>query len=226
MRSVEEIGKMMQKIPLNFISRGLDNSEIISFFQRISLREFFLRGDEVLEIGCGTGKLSADLARDYNVTSHAIDVQDNVAECYRGQINFQRADATALPFSDSSFDRAFSYFVFHYIPDKLKALSEIHRVLRVGGEAVIDFDNLIPCLENQQRENQYLYPNLEDILYKYDPVNQVFAEGIPIFDRVKNRQRRVSQRVRIKKKSHDPLVFPDLQEHTIQGVLPMSRSVY
>jgi ubiquinone/menaquinone biosynthesis C-methylase UbiE len=45
----------------------------------------------------------------------------------------QQGDACNLPFEDKSFDRAFSMLVLHFIPDSVKAVSEMRRVVRSGG---------------------------------------------------------------------------------------------
>jgi ubiquinone/menaquinone biosynthesis C-methylase UbiE len=42
-----------------------------------------------------------------------------------------------LPFADDSFDMVFSHSVLHHVPEIKQAQSEIHRVLRPGGELVI-----------------------------------------------------------------------------------------
>lgn len=50
------------------------------------------------------------------------------------------SNATSLPFENSSFDFVLSQVTFHHVKDKLRALQEIARVLKVGGEAHIDLD--------------------------------------------------------------------------------------
>ena len=49
------------------------------------------------------------------------------------RISFQQGDACNLPFEDKSFDRAYSMLVLHFIPDSIKAVSEMRRVVRPGG---------------------------------------------------------------------------------------------
>ncbi|WP_235280265.1 class I SAM-dependent methyltransferase [Thermotoga sp. Mc24] len=47
-----------------------------------------------------------------------------------------RADVQNLPFSDGEYDCAVSTFVFCTVPDPVKGLKEVHRVLRPSGKAV------------------------------------------------------------------------------------------
>jgi ubiquinone/menaquinone biosynthesis C-methylase UbiE len=57
-----------------------------------------------------------------------------------------KADATALPFPDATFDAATSIQVYEYIADLSTALAELHRVLRPGGRALIldtDWDSIV-----------------------------------------------------------------------------------
>jgi SAM-dependent methyltransferase len=49
------------------------------------------------------------------------------------QADFRVADAQALPFPDSSFDVIVSALVLNFIPDRLRALTEMRRVGRAGG---------------------------------------------------------------------------------------------
>ncbi len=105
-----------------------------------------LDGREVLEIGPGSGGHSA-LFASYGAKMTCIDITaDRVqatAEKFRlmgdraaGCRTFQ-SDAENLPFVDGTFDIVYSNGVLHHTPDTEKALSEVHRVLKPGGKAVI-----------------------------------------------------------------------------------------
>jgi SAM-dependent methyltransferase len=101
----------------------------------------------VLDVGCGSGwatRLLAGYAINGQVTG--IDISDEmirVASESSGAFpntGFEVASAEQLPFADNEFTHAFSMESLYYYSDILKALTEIHRVLRLGGlfVAVVD----------------------------------------------------------------------------------------
>ena len=96
-------------------------------------------GEKVLDVGCGTGSLSATLA---SVTAASqivgIDFSDSFIEYARTQITnprvtFDVGDAQNLPYPNDSFDRAMALLVVNWIPDALKAAKEMHRVTKSSG---------------------------------------------------------------------------------------------
>ena len=97
----------------------------------------------VLEIGCGLGTDGVQFARagaDYtgvDLTEAAIDLaRKNFEQCGL-QGEFKVADAENLDFADSSFDLVYSHGVLHHTPDIARAVSEIHRVLKPEGRAIV-----------------------------------------------------------------------------------------
>ena len=101
------------------------------------------RGLQVLEIGCGLGTDGAEFAKagaDYtgvDLTEAAVDLARKRFELFDLPGKFQTADAEKLDFADKSFDIVYSHGVLHHTPDTARAISEIHRVLRPGGRAVV-----------------------------------------------------------------------------------------
>lgn len=95
--------------------------------------------NRVLDVGCGTGNLCAAIAQNTEMQSAVgVDLSPAYVEYAKRQNNdprleFQVADACALPFADSSFDCALSMLVLQFIPNAERAISELRRVTRPGG---------------------------------------------------------------------------------------------
>jgi arsenite methyltransferase len=129
----------------------------------LELRE----GEQVLDIGSGPGLLTYDMAasvgRDGRVCG--IDISEDMLTISRRRCanqpwaEFQRADATNLPYPDHSFDAAVSTQVYEYISDIPTALAELYRVARRGSRIVIldtDYDSLVIHTEDEARMERML----------------------------------------------------------------------
>ena len=97
-------------------------------------------GDRVLDVGCGTGSLTFALPEFANVSVIVgVDLVEGYIDFAKSRnkdprVTFQQGDACNLLFEDKSFDRAYSMLVLHFIPDSVKAVSEMRRVVRPGGD--------------------------------------------------------------------------------------------
>lgn len=91
----------------------------------------------VLEIGSGTGRLARSVApacKTYVATDYSEGMLAVAGkEACPDNLTFELADATSLPYPDDSFDVAIIANALHIIPDPIKALNEIRRVLKPGG---------------------------------------------------------------------------------------------
>jgi len=97
----------------------------------------------VLDIGCGTGELARLVARHYGGTRVvAADFTRAMLESAAGhsadrpehaRLDFARATALQLPFSDGAFDLVTNAFVARNLSDLSAAFREVRRVLRPGG---------------------------------------------------------------------------------------------
>jgi ubiquinone/menaquinone biosynthesis C-methylase UbiE len=97
-------------------------------------------GEEILEVGCGTGSLTFALARAADIAGLvAIDhspiyLAEAQAKNRDPRIRLEEGDGTALRFDDASFDRALSMLVLPAVlPDAGAAVAEMRRVTRPGG---------------------------------------------------------------------------------------------
>jgi ubiquinone/menaquinone biosynthesis C-methylase UbiE len=99
-------------------------------------------GKEGLEIGCGTGRFTSELARNFACSKlWACDSAPLMLEWAKGacadlDVEFSLANAMKLPHKTQSVDFVFASWVFAYLPITLleKCLKECHRVLRPCGE--------------------------------------------------------------------------------------------
>ncbi|MFJ3492714.1 methyltransferase domain-containing protein [Streptomyces sp. NPDC086091] len=104
----------------------------------------------VLDVGCGPGTITADLAAlvpEGRVTGvdHAPDILDQARATAAGRgldnVDFGVADVHALDFPDGTFDVVHAHQVLQHVGDPVQALREMRRVTRPGGiVAVRDSD--------------------------------------------------------------------------------------
>lgn len=98
------------------------------------------KGQKILDLGCGTGILTSELAKK-GATVLGVDFSRDMIEKARSNypdIHFQVEDGTDLPFKDT-FDTVFSNAVFHWIPEQNKLLGSVYRSLRNNGTLICEF---------------------------------------------------------------------------------------
>ena len=96
------------------------------------------RGSEVLDVGCGNGFIAHHLSAMLDTSVVGIDLGDSV----EAPIDFRRYHGAQFPMSDNSVDAVLLCYVLHHAQDVRVVLSEMRRVLRGGGLAVIYEDIL------------------------------------------------------------------------------------
>jgi SAM-dependent methyltransferase len=100
-------------------------------------------GMDVLDVGCGDGRLAARLAGAGAKVTGVDDDPDAIRAASRrthegsGSLRFLPTDARALPFAEAAFDRVVAVAVLCFIPDAGRALAEMVRVLRPDGRLVV-----------------------------------------------------------------------------------------
>lgn len=92
-----------------------------------------------LEPGIGTGRTALPIIRrgyaytGIDISMPMLDELRRKLEGVPNNLTLLQADVSSLPFSSSSFDVVLTLHVLQVVPDWLKALSEIRRVLKPGG---------------------------------------------------------------------------------------------
>ena len=100
-------------------------------------------GMRVLDVGCGTGNFSMKLAGMGCVVT-GIDISEEMLKVARGKaaekslsISYLQMDATELGFDDGAFDVVLAMAAVEFIKDIARAVKEMFRVAKVGGQILI-----------------------------------------------------------------------------------------
>ena len=113
-------------------------------------------GDRVLDLAGGTGDIAALLHERVGETGSVVlgDINAQMLGVGRDRLTdrglvrgleYVQLNAEALPFPDRSFELVTIAFGLRNVTDKQKALGEMHRVLKVGGRAlVLEFSQVKP----------------------------------------------------------------------------------
>ena len=109
--------------------------------------------DRVLECACGTGLLTEVIAgkcKALTATDFAPKMLKRAEKncAAHGNITFCQADITALAEPDGAFDKVVAGNVIHLLGEPLKALGELNRVCRDGGQLII------PTYMNKDRKGK------------------------------------------------------------------------
>ncbi|RPI43437.1 MAG: methyltransferase domain-containing protein [Betaproteobacteria bacterium] len=136
--------------------------------RRRTLAALALRpGETALDIGCGPGYLTREMAKQVGCNGRviAIDTSEPMLDLARcrcaefAQVEFSRADAAALPCEDASIDVAAAVQVYLFAADLDAVVREVARVLCPGGRVVIvdtDWDSTVWHSSDPTRMQRFL----------------------------------------------------------------------
>lgn len=138
-------------------------------------------GMTVADIGCGTGVFLKIAKQQYPKAKFIGIDPDQVALAIAErrlakaelEVELKEAFAESLPIQDHSVDICFSTLAFHHLPDeiKLKAIQEMHRVLKPNGIAIIaDFGQSKSLFFRKMlffEKLEYLEGNLKGLIPQY-----------------------------------------------------------
>lgn len=145
------------------------------------------RGRRVLDIGCGTGYGSAELAS--NAASViGIDLAANAVDFARQtyplrNLKWLQGSATALPFRDASFDLVVAFEVIEHLQEQQKLIDEARRLLAPGGQFIVSTPNRLYYAESRRssgpnpfHEHEFEYEEFQQALRSAFPHVSIFLE--------------------------------------------------
>ena len=134
-------------------------------------------GERILDVGCGTGQLSAEIAASGARVVGVDRSPDMVTEARKKfpALHFEVCDARALPFQEE-FDAVFSNAALHWIPQAEQVVAGISRSLKFGGRFIAEFggqgnvQNVVAALEQGLADlnisvdgaNPWYYPSIAE----------------------------------------------------------------
>lgn len=132
-------------------------------------------GERVLDLGCGTGHLTAKIVESGAAVVGLDSSPSMVAQARQNfpKLKFQLADARGFEF-DQPFDAVFSNAVLHWVPEAEEVVRRVAAVLRPGGRFVLEFgakgntSRICDAVESVLREagyagrHRWYYPSLAE----------------------------------------------------------------
>jgi len=122
-------------------------SEAMSMAATELLEGVDLSGEEVLDVGCGTGIVTLEAVSRGAAHVVGVDFSNYMLERAREKaaqqglwpekVAFRQVDAESLPFADATFDTVLAGLVLSFLPDKPKPVAEMVRVVRPGGRVIV-----------------------------------------------------------------------------------------
>jgi SAM-dependent methyltransferase len=119
-------------------------------------------GERILDVGCGPGHLTRELAEIVGAGGRACgaDVSEPMLALARAAgAECERVEDGCLPFEAGAFDAAVATQVYEFVEDLPLALAELRRVLAPGGRAVVldtDWDALVWHSSDPERMRRVL----------------------------------------------------------------------
>ena len=133
-----------------------------------------LKGNHVLEIGCGTGRFSNEIKKRGGLLT-VLDIGPNLVSTVSEALNCSGTvgDACNLPFQDNSFDYIISSECIEHTLDPCGAIREMCRICRPGGYVCITTPNRLwyPLLLTAQQLGLRKFSGIEHWIFPLRAIN-------------------------------------------------------
>lgn len=184
------------------------NNTIISLGLHILVKKSLVNslniasGEKILDACCGTGDISKLIKKRWSMAEvTGADFSEEMLKIAKKRVkgvNFIQTDVTALPFKAETFDKVVMSFGLRNIKDYGKALDEVWRVLKFGGEFVhldfgkkvaisntFDFITRIACktLFKEGKSYEYLLQSKRDFFSPDKLIKEIEPHGFSLVGR-------------------------------------------
>lgn len=191
----EQVAKMFDNIASNYdflnhlLSMGID----IYWRKKLVKRLTKQAPKNILDVATGTGDLAIAMLKATPDKITGIDISNGMLEIGRkkikekgleDKISFQQADSENLPFEDNDFDAVCVSFGARNFENLEKGLSEMHRVLKPGGNLyILEFSqpDIFPFKQIYQFYFRYILPLLGKIVSNDNAAYNYLPESVSAF---------------------------------------------
>lgn len=153
---------------------------------RYRLAERYIRGREILDMGCGAGYgsyLMSGAARGVTGVDLSDEAVAHAARRYRASnLRYGTGDVTSLPYRDGTFEAVVSFEVIEHLPEPEKLVAEAKRVLADGGRFVVSTPDKQTYHNERMSSNPHhlkeMYPlEFREILERHFEHVQLYYQG-------------------------------------------------
>lgn len=138
------------------------------------------KGDHVLEIGFGTGKLMYKLAKqvdqgliegiDFSTTMVSMAQKRNKKNIAKGKVKIIKGDFDSMPYEKERFSKVCSVNTIYFWPTPLQTATKISEILKPGGKLVLAFEDI------EQLKQRNLNPDIFQ-LYSTDDIQDLLISA-------------------------------------------------
>lgn len=132
--------------------RGISSAEVARWTAAFAAYVPRRRPLDVLDLGCGTGRLTPGLAAEFQGQVYGVEPADRMRaaaeQVPHPGVTYLKGSAEQIPLPEASVDVVLMFLTFHHWTDPVQGLREVRRVLRPGGVALLrtQFADLMPDL--------------------------------------------------------------------------------